>query len=107
MAPPVFRARLRWLTAAEGGRKLPFAGPVYAATAHFGALDELFSVVLRLPAGAAEACDADLSLLAPENLPDILKRLVPGSRLFITEGPRTVAEARVLTLGEPSGLEPR
>jgi hypothetical protein len=103
MLQPVANVRMRWLTLGEGGRREPLPGPVYAATAYFvgDKLEDLFSVSLRF-ARLSSACDqpteASLRLLAPEHLPDIVKRLAPGSRLLVTEGAQIVAECDVLTV---------
>jgi hypothetical protein len=58
--------------------------------------------VLRLSgaklADQGKPVEVELGLLAPERLPEIVQRLVPGSQLFITEGLRTVAEGKVLSV---------
>ena len=100
MLQPIAFTQLRWLASGEGGRQQPPAGPVYAATARFTDDRELFSVVLRLSGkgsdGERNTQGVELRLLAPDRLPDIVSRIIPGSRLFITEGPRVVAECTVL-----------
>jgi len=106
MSHPIAHARIKWLAPDQGGRQRPPTGPVYATTAHFGDLNELFSVLLRFEAATENGQnlgEAELTLLAPENLPDIVGRLVAGCHLFITEGPRTVAEACVLSVREQPG----
>lgn len=104
MHQPIVVTHVRWLAPQEGGRRAPPSGPVYAATARFQGepLNELFSIVLKL-SGARRldedtSMEVELTLLAPENLPDIVDRLLPGSLLLITEGPRTVAEAKILSV---------
>jgi hypothetical protein len=94
-------AKLRWLSPQEGGRRQLPEGPEYAATARF-ALDEpehLFSVVIRFgepSKGSVTECrPVDISLLAPERLPDVQRRLLPASILIVTEGARPVAECRL------------
>jgi hypothetical protein len=101
MLYPVAHVQLRWLSPAEGGRTTPPTGPAYATTAHFAeeTAAQLFSVVLRLGGGPGPdrvgTGEAELTLLAPDNLPDVVRRLTPGAELRITEGPRPVAECRV------------
>jgi hypothetical protein len=102
MFQPVAPVQLRWLGAQEGGRKVLPSGPTYATTARFSddPLQEQFSVVLQL--GDSISADGKgngsvkLSLVAPENLPEVKERLVPGTRLFIPEGAKIVAEATIL-----------
>lgn len=98
MLQPIAHVRLRWLFPEEGGRSRPFAGREYAATARFAgdSEDELFSIVLRLDIQEKQGTpEAELSLLFPDRLPEILEKLVPGSKLWITEGRRVVAECTV------------
>lgn len=101
MFQPVASARIRWLTLAEGGRHKQPSGPNYAATAHFQDGMELFSVVLKFEGSSNQngiQKDVELTLLAPDKLPDIVARLVPSSRLVITEGSRPVAECDILAV---------
>jgi hypothetical protein len=42
--------------------------------------------------------EVELSLLLPDNLPDVVKKLGVGSRLLIHEGRKVVAEGKVLSL---------
>ena len=101
MAHPVALADIYWLAPEEGGRKQPPSGPVYAATARFAedAPDQLFSVVLRStevpPGGEQNMRKVKISLLAPDQLPEVKARLQAGSALLITEGARTVAKGEV------------
>lgn len=93
-------ATLRWLSPQEGGRREPPTGPEYAATARFvgEAADAIFSVVIRFKnktAAPSAGQAVDMSLLAPENLPDVERRLIDEDSLIITEGPRPVAECRL------------
>lgn len=109
MTYPIALAHVRWLSREEGGRRTPPPGPVYASTAHFAdePLDRLFSVVLRFSAMPSNwEHDAELTVLAPENLPAVVARLVPGSLLTITEGSRKVAEAQVLSVRTAPGSPP-
>ncbi len=104
MIQPIAKVRLRWLTPAEGGRTKPPTGPLYAATARFGDDTEVFSVVLRFaeatPPNGPPLQEVELTLLAPDRLPDIAERIVPRQRLLITEGPRPVAECEVLSVAK-------
>src|SRR5581483_8140965 len=98
MTGPTATTRLHWLPAEQGGRQTLPIGPEYATIAHFRdeAIGDSFSVIFRFEAGSAQArMNADLRLLAPDRLPDVVKRIVPGARLIVTEGPRTVAECEV------------
>lgn len=104
MTPQVLAtAKVNWLVSVQGGRSSPPSGPVYAATGRFADHgDELFSVVLRFPlknpqmhslSEAQQSLDeAELGFLAAEL---IEKKLVPGTKLLITEGPRVVAECEI------------
>jgi hypothetical protein len=102
MLQPVACARVRWRTAAEGGRSQPPAGPVYASVGRFADGQECFSVVLRFPEAAAQGgCgphDCELTLLAPDRLPDIASQFAPGRRLDVLEGARIVAECELLSV---------
>lgn len=101
MFQPVASVRLRWLTPAEGGRPKPPSGPVYAATAHFENETNYFSVVLTFGDTTSHnglLTGVELTLLAPDKLPDIVAKLVPSCCLVITEGPRPVAECEILTV---------
>jgi len=102
MLAPVALADVRWRSAAEGGRRSgPPPGPLYAAVGFFAedSLNDAFSVVLRYdPARTAEGSAAwpvELSLLCPENLPEIVARLAPDKRLLIAEGKQIVADCLV------------
>jgi hypothetical protein len=102
MPEPVAEVRLRWVAPQEGGRKTPLqpSGPPYFPTAYFrgDSVDDLFSVVLRFKGGNTQT--AELRLLVPENDPEVVARLVPGTELHITEGARTVAECQVVAVRE-------
>jgi hypothetical protein len=101
MLVPVAQVQLDWLSAKEGGRKTPFTGSPYATNARFvGDSDtEIFSVVLRFEnSTVANPSQGALTLLAPELLPRLRERLIPGARLEITEGPRTVARCQVVSV---------
>jgi hypothetical protein len=103
MSQPIAHTQLRWLTPGEGGRQQLPLGPSYAATARFAEDpdERLFSVVLDLASARADEQilqEADLRLLFPERLPDVREKLLPGSRLLVTEGRRVVAECKVLSV---------
>lgn len=98
------KALVHWLGSDQGGRSKPPSGSIYAATGRFADReDELFSVVLRfppkktlqmhsLPELQQSLDEAELGFLAPEL---IEKKLAPGMKLLITEGPRIVAECEI------------
>ena len=97
---PSHRIQLRWVPADKGGRTDLPHGPVYATIAHFEGepLPGCFSVLIEFPEHSARRdMAAGLRLLAPDNLPDVVRRLVPGARLAITEGARLVATAEVVS----------
>lgn len=101
MFQPIASACIRWLTPDEGGRQKQPSGPIYAATAHFQDSSELFSVMLKFAGSPSQnglQKDVELTLLAPDKLPDIVARLVPSTRLVITEGPRPVAECDIVAV---------
>lgn len=105
----VARALVHWLEPDQGGRSSGPSGSVYAATGRFADLgDELFSVVLRFPpkktslwhslSGTQQSLDeAELGFLAPEL---VEKKLAPGMKLLITEGPRIVAECEIQSVNK-------
>jgi hypothetical protein len=91
---------LRWAPAEQGGRANLPDGPTYATIAHFESepLSGSFSVLIEFPEHSARRdMTAALRLLAPDNLPEVARRLVPGARLAVTEGRRLVATAEVLS----------
>src|SRR5438105_11911514 len=104
MREPVATVQVRWLKPTEGGRARLPNGSTYAATAHFvgDGVDDSFSIVLRwsnpLPSDDPERTSVELRLLAPENLPEVVNRLVPEAELVITEGGRTVADGRIVSV---------
>lgn len=100
-------ARVRWLTASEGGRTAPPPGPEYWATAVFTErLEDApagvhFSVGLVFPEGEASATEAraaNVRFLAPELVRD---QLLPGASFVVMEPPRPVAQAVVLKVFRP------
>jgi hypothetical protein len=85
-------AKVVWKSQEELGRLLPPPDTTrWAATARFIEDDEhnLFSVVLYYSVNQVGR-EADLHFLAPEL---VLPRMKMGSRLYITDGPKIVAEA--------------
>ena len=105
MTPQVLAtAKVHWLDSDQGARSAPPSGYIYAATGQFAEReDEHFSVVLRFPpkktsqmhsiSGAQQFLDeAELGFLAPEL---VEKKLAPGRKLLISEGPRIVAECEI------------
>jgi len=88
-------ARIRWLSADEGGRAQPPTGEQYITVAQFKEpagdwSTDAWSVVVRFH-GSREA--ADVSFLAPEAPPDLLK---PGVVFELYEGRRKVADVSLL-----------
>ena len=101
MTGPIATTRLHWLPSEQGGRKALPLGPVYATTAYFQGetVSDLFSVVFQFPEGTARPeMPADMRLLAPDRLPDVARRIVPGAKLVVTEGPRPVADCEVVSV---------
>ncbi len=116
-------ALVHWLDPDKGGRKALPSGSIYAATGRFAEQeDELFSVVLRfpvkkavlrqLPSDSLEFLhslqvkdkpepriwdEAEIGFLAPEL---VEKKLAPGVKLLITEGPQIVAECEIQNVSE-------
>jgi hypothetical protein len=93
------RADLRWLTPEQGGRQAPPPGPTYSTVAKFDAqgdewMNEAWSVVVTFitqpnPEGRH---DVGIRFLVPEAPEELLS---PGSRFWVMEGARTVAEGIV------------
>ena len=99
MAQKIARVNVRWLLPEQGGRRQPFVGSSYAPTARFSGDAELFSVVVEFPSATqANPTAGKLNLLFPERLPRAQTRLVPGSKLELTEGPTTVAYCEVVAV---------
>jgi hypothetical protein len=96
MQSPTFPSTVYWLPSYSGGRAQPPTGPVYSATTRFAEdpLDKQFSIVLRfVPSGAtngANAQDADLQLLFPDQFSDVDTEFRSGRQLLIHEGKRVV-----------------
>ena len=102
MTPQVATAKVHWLSPAQGGRKAPPSGPVYAATGRFDEPhSELFSVVLSFPAPKEQAENGSTPRAVDEVevgflVPELVKnKLAPGKKLLIIEGSRTVAECEI------------
>src|SRR5438132_10560927 len=101
MTGPVATTRLSWLPSDRGGRTSLPLGPIHATTAHFQGepTGQLFSVVFKFPEGSARpTMDAEMRLLAPDNLPDVQRRIVPGARLTVTEGRKPVADCEIIAV---------
>jgi hypothetical protein len=110
---PIATAYISWFSLEEGGREKPPSGTIYAATAKFAEQsDEFFSVVLRpfhpqSPDKDKENAELhclrhtafpekyDLDFFAPELVAD---RLSPGTKLWLTEGPHTVAQGEIMSV---------
>jgi hypothetical protein len=98
---PIATAYISWLSLEEGGREKPPSGTIYAATAKFAEQsDEFFSVVLqRMHRPRFTPTEKyDLDFFAPELVVD---RLSPGTKLWITEGPRIVAHGEIVSVDAP------
>ena len=90
------QARMRWRTPEEDGRKHLPSGPQYAATMHFDDEPDYWSVVVSLPNGAQYGLQTvNLGWLFRENVGE---QLQVGRRIFITEGPRVVAEGEIIAV---------
>jgi hypothetical protein len=86
---------LRWLTAEEGDRKLPFMGGRYVPTVRFAGEQDQFSVVVDFPGKSiANPTKGTLRLLNAD-LVNIGERVVPGAELEVMEGLRVVAQCVV------------
>lgn len=91
--------RICWISAADGGRKAPPSGPIYATVARFIVADQSqdWSVVLKLEQMADESNDNKgyLRFLA-NDAPAYL--LDDGAEFVLVEGHKVVARGRVLTV---------
>ena len=90
-------AKIIWRSQEELGKQMPPPGITqWAATARFTEDDEhdLFSVVLYHSEGQAKQ-EVNLHFFAPEL---ILPRLRKGARLYITDGPKIIADAVILAV---------
>jgi hypothetical protein len=88
-------AKITWRSQKELGRQMPPPGTTqWAATARFTEDDEhdLFSVVLYHSQGLAEQ-EVNLHFFAPEL---IAPRLRKGAQLYITDGPKIIADTMLL-----------
>lgn len=87
-------AKLRWLSAAEGGRSMPFDGQWYSSVARFPAAAEEWSITATFAEGSGEhEVEAVIALLSP-HAPDYL--VSPGAVFEILEGDRVVAIGHVI-----------
>jgi hypothetical protein len=90
-------AKIIWRSQIELGRRMPPPGITqWAATARFTEDDEhdLFSVVLSHSEGQAEQ-EVNLHFFAPEL---VVPRLGKGARLYITDGPKIIADTEILAV---------
>jgi hypothetical protein len=98
---PIATACISWLSLKEGGREKPPPGTIYAATAKFAEQsDEFFSVVMRQVHLRITSSPEkyDLDFFAPELVVD---KLSPGTKLWLTEGPRIVAHGEIVSVDAP------
>lgn len=93
------KARIRWLTPEEGGRKKPPIGPRYVTVVHFendkSYPDEAWSIVVEY----ANEPDQSLTIIADvyflvDEAP--VKFLEPGNKFELLEGPKIVAYGEIL-----------
>ena len=98
MDDPEAIVSLEWLHQRDGGRDSPPSGDSYATTAIFDGepVEAQFSIVLTSTSFASG--QATLRLLVPENLPEARERLSAGTRLWIMEGRRHVADCLILSV---------
>ena len=90
-------ANIIWRSQKELGRQMPPPGTTqWAATARFTEDGEhdLFSVVLSHSEGQAEQ-EVNLHFFAPEL---VLPRLRKGAQLYITDGPKIIADTVILAV---------
>ena len=88
--------RFRW-------RMTPVAQPgdrlFFTAQLAVGRPDHPFSVFVTFPIGPLEATvDAELELLAPDLLPDVMDALTPGRKVLLFAGTRFTAECVVIPM---------
>jgi len=111
---PIVTVKIRWISLEEGGRKNKPTGEIYFANARFSEKgEEIFSVVLRpLPGKSNTFTLIDdirqdliyhLDFFAPEL---VLDQLIPGKKIWITEGLRTVAEGTITAI-EAAKIRPQ
>ena len=109
---PVASVVLRWLGPGEGGRTSPPTGSVYAATAYFAddTVGQSFSIVLEAPSSepflGGGPQRVSLRLLAPERLPEVVRRLEAGRQVVVTEGRRVVAVGRLESIHQEAPVAP-
>ena len=97
-----FPIQIRWRSAAEGGRTTPHVNNRYHPTAAIrgNGPHDAFSVVCSFNTNDGVTASGWLSLLFPENFPEVIEQLSLGADLMLFEGPRPTAEVHVLV---PSG----
>lgn len=97
------RAKIRWLTAAEGGRQDPPTGRRYVAPARIEGLEanwpaEAWSLVLEFVPGSVSQLEFEASVrFLSEGAPHHL--LQPGRSLELYEGARRVAVGTIINVG--------
>ncbi len=90
---------MRWLDAEDGGRRKPHPGGRYAPTAFAasGKVDALWSIAFDdVPAGPGAGLGEGAVHARWLNGVEVPFAWGPGTRLIITEGPRSVAEVEIL-----------
>lgn len=90
-----FPITLKWLSAAEGGRNRPHTGPSYRTIAarNGDGPHGAFSVFCEFQSNDGITATGWLSLLVPQNFPDVLAALNDGEELTLFEGARPTAKA--------------
>lgn len=101
---PIVRSQVSWLEplSDEQIRALPGSRQGFTAQLVDGQPRDVFSVSLMFPDAVPDAAEqeVELALLAPDRLPDVVRRLTPGCHLRIFRGPRNVAECVVVAVGQ-------
>jgi hypothetical protein len=103
MQPQLYSVQVQWLSPHVGGRAVPPAGPVYAATARIADddVDKQFSFALRVSLGQGQddqsVQEADLRLANPDFTTELAPRLQPGRQLLLQEGKRIVGLCKIMS----------
>ena len=99
MAPNQFRAHIRWIVPLTGQQVAGLPGSKQWLTAKLADArpDVTFSVGLQFPGDITSIAEQDITLflLAPDRLPDVIKRMEEGCRLIVLRGPTQAAECEV------------
>jgi len=103
------KARIKWLSPEDGGRRQAPSGPTYSTVAKFEDLqdkwpEEAWSIVAEFLDAGDEPLSvfANVRLLAPDGPSSLLR---PGSRLELFEGRQKVADVTVLSDTEVKRLK--